>query len=243
MPCSMWPAVLLLGDSQTQQGWAAGGWVAGLADALTRRADVLNRGLSGYNSRMVRAVLPDLCSAEQWRAAKVVVILLGSNDASLPETNPEQAVPVEEFGENLLHILSFLLGVGVPREAVVLVTPPPVLPEQWAAACSARPGPPAANCKSEALTRAVAGEVAAVAARLGVTLVDLHQELTKPGVHLPAVLSDGLHLGPQGSAALLALLAPVILGKLGAAAPPLMPEWRQLDNADVAAAYTRWKAQ
>ena len=85
--------------------------------------------------------------------------------------------------------------------------------------------------------------MAAVAARLGVTLVDLHQELTKPGVHLPAVLSDGLHLGPQGSAALLALLAPVILGKLGAAAPPLMPEWRQLDNADVAAAYTRWKAQ
>ena len=39
---------------------------------------------------MLLEVLPDLLSKEDWGKAKAVVILIGSNDASLPETNPEQ---------------------------------------------------------------------------------------------------------------------------------------------------------
>jgi lysophospholipase L1-like esterase len=42
-----WPSVVLLGDSQTQLGWAEGGWVQGLADTVQRRADIVNRGFSG----------------------------------------------------------------------------------------------------------------------------------------------------------------------------------------------------
>ena len=103
---STWPLAVLIGDSQTQLGWQEGGWVAGLADAFQRRVsfsllnwsnnlgsikvDILNRGFSGYNSRMLLEVLPDLLSKEDWGKANVVVILIGSNDASLPDTNPEQ---------------------------------------------------------------------------------------------------------------------------------------------------------
>jgi lysophospholipase L1-like esterase len=48
-----WPKVLLLGDSLTQFGFGANGcWVALLADALQRKCDVINRGLSGYNSQV-----------------------------------------------------------------------------------------------------------------------------------------------------------------------------------------------
>ena len=39
---------------------------------------------------MLLEVLPDLLSKEDWGKAKAVVILIGSNDASFPETNPEQ---------------------------------------------------------------------------------------------------------------------------------------------------------
>ena len=39
-----------------------------------------------------------------------MVIFLGSNDASMTTTNPEQAVPLEEFGDNLLKIISLLLS-------------------------------------------------------------------------------------------------------------------------------------
>ena len=39
-----------------------------------------------------------------------MVIFLGSNDASIGSIAPEQAVPLEEFGENLLKIISILLS-------------------------------------------------------------------------------------------------------------------------------------
>ena len=238
----VWPSAVLLGDSQTQLGWAEGGWVAGLADTFQRRLDVVNRGFSGYNSRMLLAVLPDLLTCEEWRKAAVVVVFLGSNDASLPEANPEQAVGVEEFAENLLKIVAFLLGQGVARERLVLVTPPPVLPQAWAATLASRPGPRLPSCKDQELTRSLAEEVKAVAARLGVTLVDLFGALSRGGVRLESALSDGLHLGREGHAALLALLVPVVWQKLGVgpADPPQGPEWRELDNSDVAGSYKRW---
>jgi len=65
-----------------------------LADTFQRRVDILNRGLSGYNSRMLLEVLPDLVSKEDLGRAKVVVLMLGSNDASFPETNPEQVLAI-----------------------------------------------------------------------------------------------------------------------------------------------------
>jgi len=142
---SSWPLAVLIGDSQTQLGWQEGGWVAGLADTFQRRVDFLNRGFSGYNSRMLLEVLPDLLSKEDWGKAKAVVILIGSNDASFPETNPEQAVPLEEFGENLLKIVAYLLSQGVKKEALVLVSPPPVLPDVWTAHLNNQPGPAQVN--------------------------------------------------------------------------------------------------
>ena len=54
--------IVLLGDSITQYGWAgvkegnALGWAAQLAHAYARRADVINRGYSGFNTRMIRPV-------------------------------------------------------------------------------------------------------------------------------------------------------------------------------------------
>ena len=56
-------------------------------------------------------------------------------------------------------------------------------------------------------------------------------------------LSDGLHLGRQGAAVLLSLLAPVIHKKLGTSpeSPLQMPLWRDLDNTDVAKSYKKWQ--
>ena len=47
-----WPRVFLFGDSLTQYAFGSeGGWAAMLADKLQRKADVVNRGFSGYNTR------------------------------------------------------------------------------------------------------------------------------------------------------------------------------------------------
>lgn len=112
-------------------------------------------------------------------------------------------------------------------------------------------------------------EVGVVANRLGVTFVDLHLALSGSGVNLRDALrsdvffslqgglgkvilnachlvrlSDGLHLGRQGSATLVSLLVPEMHNKLSTnpESPLLMPLWRDLDNADVAKSYSHWKS-
>lgn len=68
------PTVVLFGDSLTQFSFSEGGWGAGMADAYQRRADVLNRGLSGYNTRCGgpghTMVLPRAAAPARARAAQ-----------------------------------------------------------------------------------------------------------------------------------------------------------------------------
>lgn len=44
------PQIILFGDSITEHASGRFGWAAELTVAYTRRADVINRGFSGYNS-------------------------------------------------------------------------------------------------------------------------------------------------------------------------------------------------
>jgi hypothetical protein len=47
------PRILLVGDSITQESFQPNGWGSALANWYIRRADVINRGLDGYNTRWV----------------------------------------------------------------------------------------------------------------------------------------------------------------------------------------------
>ena len=240
----MWPTAVLLGDSQTQLGWQGNGWVQVLAEEFVRRIDIVNRGFSGYNSRMLLAVLPDILTQDILKRADVVCIFLGSNDASMKETNPEQAVPVEEFGDNLLKIISYLLSNGVPKEAFIIISPPPVLPDKWTNTLNLRPGPKLPNCKSNDLTKAYASECGEVAKRLNVTFVDLFTHMMDPAnkINLSCALSDGLHLGADGHNILFSLLSPIFKGKLsGKSGRMMFPEWKELTNTDVPESYKNWK--
>ena len=62
----MWPRVVLIGDSLTQQGGRAGGWVARIAEALERKCDVVNRGFSGYTTRTIRVCILESKSNANW---------------------------------------------------------------------------------------------------------------------------------------------------------------------------------
>jgi lysophospholipase L1-like esterase len=54
------PRIILFGDSITQGSFSVGGWGARLQDHYQRRADVLCRGYSGYNTRWALHLLDDL---------------------------------------------------------------------------------------------------------------------------------------------------------------------------------------
>lgn len=53
--------IVLFGDSITQRSFSVGGWGARLSHHYMRKADVLNRGFSGYNSAWGALAVPKVC--------------------------------------------------------------------------------------------------------------------------------------------------------------------------------------
>ncbi len=95
--------VVAFGDSITQHGFNtdAHGWVAKLADWWTRRADVLNRGFSGYNSRWGKIVFEDVVLAEK---PDLLFIFFGANDAT--EATAVHHVPLNEYVDNIRFMVN-----------------------------------------------------------------------------------------------------------------------------------------
>lgn len=91
------PSIVLLGDSFTQFGFDNRGWTSLLASDYSRRADVLNRGFQGHNTRDVLALLPDMLHESATNGALFVTLWLGGNDA----IEDERHVSLDEFELNL----------------------------------------------------------------------------------------------------------------------------------------------
>ena len=97
------PAIVLFGDSITQQGFGldgSAGWCSLLSSAYVRRCDVLKRGFSGYNTRHCLEMLARVFGEGDFLFCTV---LLGANDAALP--GERQHVPIGEYQENLTKIV------------------------------------------------------------------------------------------------------------------------------------------
>ena len=104
------PAIVLFGDSITQQGFGVDGkvgWASLLASDYSRRADVLNRGFSGYNTKMAIDLLPSIfpgASDDKENGILFCTIFFGANDAALP--GERQHVPIDDYAKNLGTIIS-----------------------------------------------------------------------------------------------------------------------------------------
>lgn len=115
-----------VGDSITQQGTAQEGWMTLLAHHYTRRADVINRGYSGYNSRdmalllrkhmhaSVRAWPYDPLSMHDHSSPVFVTLFLGANDASLPGSRSgAQHVPIDAYVKHMTEVSGYGMdGMG-----------------------------------------------------------------------------------------------------------------------------------
>lgn len=120
--------ILLLGDSLTQLAW--NGWAANLANVYQRRADVVNRGMAGYNTDWY------LHYANQHEAdvfvghVKLCIIFFGANDASDVDLNPRHHVPLSRYKKNLATLVEKCRDMYGQNVAIIIMTPPPVQHEQ-----------------------------------------------------------------------------------------------------------------
>ncbi|XP_072263647.1 isoamyl acetate-hydrolyzing esterase 1 homolog [Pyxicephalus adspersus] len=226
-----WPRILLFGDSITQFAFEANGWGATLANKLVRRFDVLNRGLSGYNTRWAKLILPKLITKSSGsETTAAVTIFFGANDSALKEENPQQHVPLDEYADNLRSMIKYLQSVDIAPDRIILITPPPLHEPSWEKQCF---------IKGYKLNRlnAIAGEYAKACIRVGqdcgTEVLDLWTLMQDGGQDYTVYLSDGLHLSDKGNEFLESKLWPILEKKLGSftlTLPFILPYWMDVDN-------------
>ncbi|XP_031092522.1 GDSL esterase/lipase At5g62930 [Ipomoea triloba] len=198
----MRPQIILFGDSITEQSFRLGGWGAAIADNYSRKADILNRGYGGYNTRWALLLMHHLFPLQSITYPAVTTIFFGANDAALSgRTSERQHVPLEEYKENLRKMVQHLKKCS-PTMVLVLITPPPVDEEGRLEYARSLHGDKAMELPER--TNEAAGEYAK-------QCVELARELGLPSINLWSImqetegwqkkfLSDGLHLTPDGNA-------------------------------------------
>ncbi|PCH38484.1 SGNH hydrolase [Wolfiporia cocos MD-104 SS10] len=209
MAANVQNVIMLVGDSITQGGWEPNGFAQQLAYVYNRKMDVINRGMSGYNTEWIIPVF-EQCFAtqhEQQHAPKVriLTIWLGANDAALPGT--AQHVPLPAYGENLARMIRMVTSPESawysPDTRVLLLTPPPVNTYQWRER-QAMKEPPRGLDRDFAVTQSYAERAAQVAREEGVAVVDIWTRMWdacgRVEEQLSELLSDGLHLTEKGYA-------------------------------------------
>lgn len=107
------PVIVCFGDSITQGGHSPEyvGWMGRLEDFYGRKADVLNRGFSGYNTDWLCRMLNDLfLRLFRRRPPALVTIWVGANDATVESST--QHVPLWKFKQNLEKMVRFFRRLG-----------------------------------------------------------------------------------------------------------------------------------
>eukprot|EP00041_Stephanoeca_diplocostata_P008604 m.127009 g.127009 ORF g.127009 m.127009 type:complete len:281 (+) comp17402_c0_seq5:133-975(+) len=208
--------IILFGDSITQQGFDTGGWAARLASRYVRRADVLNRGFSGYNTAWARLALDHVFEDFKGHVGEVkflsgtlVTLFLGANDSALlGRTSETQHVPLPQFQDNLAYIIKYLKDRGAQ---VIALAPPPVAEGKWSAFLTKRAGAATsiASSRENATTGLYAAAVERVAQAHNIPVVNLWSLFQKDRAW-ENYLSDGLHLSESGNRLLYTLLAACI---------------------------------
>lgn len=214
------PSIVLFGDSITQYGGNRDGWGTGLAEAYQRRADVINRGHGGYNTRWSLHLFDRLFAPFAASPPALVTVFFGANDAAHPDrVSRGQYVPLDEFKSNLSEIVRRIKALGVKR--VIVIGPPPVYGPARIEHVLKTKG---VSISEPERTDELAGEysqaASEVASSAGVPFVETWGPFHAVSGWETRLLSDGLHLSPAGNDRLLSLLQESIEGNF----PELVPD-------------------
>eukprot|EP01064_Diplonema_japonicum_P035921 TRINITY_DN7914_c0_g1_i3.p1 TRINITY_DN7914_c0_g1~~TRINITY_DN7914_c0_g1_i3.p1 ORF type:complete len:244 (+),score=37.50 TRINITY_DN7914_c0_g1_i3:226-957(+) len=217
--------VVLFGDSITQQSFSVGGWGARLADYFQRRADVMNRGFSGYNTAWALRVMDGMF--KKMSKVELVIVFFGANDGVKDGMGPtsRQFVPVEKYGENLEKIVQEIRSQAGSETRILLLTPPPTT---------------RTDERINDNTKRYAVQAGKTAAKLGLPSLDLHTNMTA----LPdweGFFRDGLHLSPKGNEVVYDLLISAVEAAYPDLAVARCPHTGSTGNAGARSSLTHYQ--
>lgn len=124
---------------------------------------------------------------DEEHSPSLFTVFLGANDASIPETNREQYVPLDEYGGNVQALIE-RIRERFPLAAVIVITPPPLDESQWTS-----------GTRLSDVTRRYAERCVEAARACGAACIDLHSAILAKQQPLSLFLKDGLHLSAAGN--------------------------------------------
>ena len=109
--------ILLIGDSLTEWGNGENGWAGYLTKWYSNKANVINKGFAGYNSKMIVDIMPTIT----FNIPNLILctILLGTNDCY----NINGLAPIDEYKKNITSIINHIHNLN-PNIIIFLITPP-----------------------------------------------------------------------------------------------------------------------
>uniref|UniRef100_A0A0W0F936 SGNH hydrolase-type esterase domain-containing protein n=1 Tax=Moniliophthora roreri TaxID=221103 RepID=A0A0W0F936_MONRR len=225
--------IMLFGDSITQGAWDEGGFVGRqihiLQDVYARKLDILNRGLSGYNTDWAMPLFKKFLAIQEQQKytpkVRLLVIWFGANDACIRPS--PQHVSITKFISNLKHMVNMVQSPKseyyLAETKIILVTPPPVNEFQRKEDPESR-SPPRELDRLFDTTKEYAEAVKDVAREEEVAVVDIWSALWDASGHEQAQLSrylnDGLHLNAAGYA----VMYDKLMETIGREYPELHPD-------------------
>lgn len=208
-----WKKLILIGDSNTQFGNGPSGWVGGISDPLQRKCDVVNRGMSGYNSTYFKTILPQVLEEFNPDFICGFIIMLGTNDSA---ANPIQQETLENFKANLGFIIDYCLSFSkLPKEKIIVISPGRIFEPKWQEYLKKQGGHDSGHRDGEVVKYAHAA--IEVAKAKGVHSLDFNRIMRENiGENYGDFYSDGLHLSKFGGDLLVKHLSPLIQAHIGA---------------------------
>ncbi|BAT84104.1 hypothetical protein VIGAN_04137900 [Vigna angularis var. angularis] len=119
------PLFVLSGSSIVQLSYSQQGWGAILAHLYARKADVILRGYSGWNSRRAVQVLDEIFPKNATEQPSLIIVYFGGNDSLLPHPSGRgQHVPLQEYIENMRKIGTHVKSLSKKTRIIFLTAPP-----------------------------------------------------------------------------------------------------------------------
>ncbi|KAJ6913296.1 hypothetical protein NC651_015723 [Populus alba x Populus x berolinensis] len=212
------PQFVLFGSSIVQFSYSNEGWGALLAHIYARKADIVLRGYSGWNSRravqILDQVFPKVSSfchqqgylnqsslslknlpADAAKQPSLVIVYFGGNDSIDPHaTGLGPHVPLSEYIENVRKIAIHLKSLS-EKTRVIFLTTPPVSEEQIRAHLSDRID----MVRTNESCRIYSEACLEVCREMNLKAIDLWTATQQIDNWETVCLTDGVHFTPEGS--------------------------------------------
>ncbi|AQK47308.1 GDSL esterase/lipase CPRD49 isoform X2 [Zea mays] len=192
------PLFVLFGSSIVQYSFSNGGWGAVLADIYARKADILLRGYTGWNTRRAVQVMDKVFPKDSAVQPSLVIVYFGGNDSIAAHSSGlGPHVPLDEYIANMRKIAEHLKSLSEKTRVIFLSCPP--LNEEMLRKSTSSIAILSEIVRTNETCRLYSDACVALCKEMELKVVDLWHAMQKREDWMTACFTDGLHLSEEGS--------------------------------------------